>query len=73
MIRSFRHPGLQALYEGTSARYLAPSHVEKLGDILAVLDASYGPSDMNIHSLRLHPLKGRLKGFWAVSVSGNWR
>jgi toxin HigB-1 len=22
---------------------------------------------------RLHPLKGRLKGFWAVSVSANWR
>jgi len=21
----------------------------------------------------LHPLKGKLKGFWAVSVSGNWR
>ncbi|MGH7817896.1 MAG: type II toxin-antitoxin system RelE/ParE family toxin [Candidatus Binatia bacterium] len=20
-----------------------------------------------------HPLKGDLKGFWAVSVSGNWR
>jgi proteic killer suppression protein len=22
---------------------------------------------------RLHPLKGPLKGMWAVSVSGNWR
>lgn len=22
---------------------------------------------------QLHPLKGDLKGFWAVSVSGNWR
>ena len=22
---------------------------------------------------RLHPLKGELKGFWSVSVSGNWR
>ena len=21
----------------------------------------------------LHPLRGDLKGFWAVSVSGNWR
>lgn len=21
----------------------------------------------------LHPLKGKLKGFWAVRVSGNWR
>lgn len=22
---------------------------------------------------RLHPLKGDLKGFWSLSVSGNWR
>ena len=22
---------------------------------------------------KLHPLKGDLKGFWSVSVSGNWR
>ena len=28
---------------------------------------------MNLPGLRLHPLKGRLKGAWAVDVSGNWR
>jgi proteic killer suppression protein len=28
---------------------------------------------MNIPGFRLHPLKGSLAGFWAVSVSGNWR
>ena len=22
---------------------------------------------------RLHPLKGRLKGYWSISISGNWR
>ena len=22
---------------------------------------------------RLHPLKGELKGFWAISDTGNWR
>ncbi|MEW8195645.1 MAG: type II toxin-antitoxin system RelE/ParE family toxin [Candidatus Thiodiazotropha sp.] len=22
---------------------------------------------------RLHPLKGKLKGHWAIDVSGNWR
>ena len=40
---------------------------------LAVLDRSRGPDDMNIPGFRLHPLKGSLAGFWAVSVSGNWR
>jgi proteic killer suppression protein len=28
---------------------------------------------MDLPGLRLHPLKGRLKGRWAVTVSGNWR
>jgi len=52
---------------------VAPAHVEKLRDILAVLDRSRGPDDMDVPGFRLHPLKGSLIGFWAVSVSGNWR
>ena len=28
---------------------------------------------MDLPGLRLHPLKGELKGFYAVDVSGNWR
>jgi toxin HigB-1 len=28
---------------------------------------------MDIPGYRLHPLKGRLKGFWAVTVRANWR
>lgn len=28
---------------------------------------------MDLPGYRLHPLKGSLAGFWAVSVSGNWR
>ena len=34
---------------------------------------SITPDDMNIPGFRLHPLKGSLSGYWAVSVSGNWR
>jgi len=73
MIRSFKHRGLQALYEGRTARRVAPQHVEKLRDILALLDQSRGPDDMDLPGYRLHPLRGTLKGNWAVSVSGNWR
>lgn len=29
--------------------------------------------DMNLPGFRAHPLKGALKGHWAVWVSGNWR
>lgn len=48
-------------------------HVDKIERILAVLDRAAGPGDMGLPGFRLHPLKGDLAGFWAVSVSGNWR
>ncbi len=73
MIRSFRHRGLKALYDGRTTRRVAPEHVERLRDILAVLDRSRGPDDMNLPGFRLHRLKGKLEGHYAVSVSGNWR
>ena len=73
MIASFRHRGLKALYDAKTARRVAPSHVEKLRDILAALDRSRVPVDMNLPGFRLHELRGRLKGHYAVSVSGNWR
>jgi proteic killer suppression protein len=28
---------------------------------------------MSLRSYRLHPLRGDLKGYWSVTVSGNWR
>ncbi len=28
---------------------------------------------MEFPGLRLHPMKGDHKGYWAVDVSGNWR
>ena len=73
MIRSFRHRGLQALYEGKTTRRVASEHVGRLRDILAVLDRSRGPEDMRLPGFRLHALAGDRRGYWAVSVSGNWR
>ena len=52
---------------------MAPEHVLKLVRILAVLDRSRTPRDMSIPGFRLHPLAGELSGYYAVSVSGNWR
>ncbi|MBI3675535.1 MAG: type II toxin-antitoxin system RelE/ParE family toxin [Proteobacteria bacterium] len=73
MIRTFRHRGLKALYEGRSAARVSARHAAKLRDILAALDRSRNPMDMNLPGFRAHPLKGALKGHWAVWVSGNWR
>ena len=71
MIGSFRHRGLKALYDGGATRRVAPGHVQRLRDILAALDRSRGPEGMDLPGFQLHQL--RLKGHYAVSVSGNWR
>ena len=28
---------------------------------------------MALPGYRLHPLAGKMKGFWSVTVNGNWR
>lgn len=73
MIRSFKHRGLKALYDGRTAGRVAPNHVDKLRDIFAALDRSHTVQGMDLPGFRLHVLKGALKGHYAVSVSGNWR
>ena len=45
----------------------------KLRDILVRLDAATVIDDMDLPGFRLHPLKGNLKGSWAVTVRANWR
>ena len=40
---------------------------------LAALDTATVIDDMDIPGYRLHPLKGKRSGFWAINVSGNWR
>jgi toxin HigB-1 len=73
MIRSIRHKGLRRLFEDDDACGVDPEHVEKLRDILARLNASRVVSDMDLPGFRLHPLRGDLKGCWAVTVRANWR
>ena len=73
MIRSIRHKGLNRLYENDDPRGVIAEHVDKLRDILARLDAARAVTDMDMPGLRLHPLKGEMKGFWAVTVRANRR
>jgi proteic killer suppression protein len=73
MIPSIRHKGLKRLYEDDDPRGVMAQHAEKLRDILARLDAAATVDDMDLPGFRLHPLKGELEGFWAVTVRANWR
>ena len=73
MIKSFRHKGLQKFFFDGTKKGIQPKHAEKLADILDLLDAVSEIEDMNFPGSDLHPLKGDLRGFWSVKVSGNWR
>jgi toxin HigB-1 len=73
VIQSFRHRGLKRFYEKDERRGLRADHLDKIARILARLDEADAPGKMDLPGFRLHPLKGNLEGFWAMSVSGNWR
>ena len=73
MIQSIRRKGLKRLHEDDDPRGVIAEHAEKQRDILARLDAAATVADMDLPGLRLHPLKGALKGFWAVTVRASWR
>ena len=73
MIVRFRHRGLKQFFEKGTIRYLNANQVPKIRRILGLLDAAKGPKSLDLPGYRLHPLRGDLKGFWSVEVSGNWR
>lgn len=73
MIRGFRHRGLKRLFERGDRSQVRPDMLDKIENILAVLDRADVPEAMNLPTFRLHPLKGDLAGFWAVTVRANWR
>ncbi len=58
--------------KGTKAG-IQSAHATKISDQLAFLNAAATVEDMDKPGYRLHELKGKLKGHWAVDVSGNWR
>lgn len=73
-VRSFLHKGLKRFYEQGDRRGLAPDQVKKLTNMLTLLDEALQPDDMGVYpGWRLHPLKGDLKGYWSLTVTGNWR
>jgi proteic killer suppression protein len=73
MIERLRHKGLKLLFEEGDPTGVNPQHVEKIENILGLLDVAQDIEDMNVPTFRLHALKGDLKGFWAVTVRANWR
>ena len=73
MIESFRHKGLRLLFENDDRSKVSAEHVHRLRIILSALNEAGDVWDLDQPTFRLHALKGRLKGYWAVTVRANWR
>ena len=73
MIRNFRSAVLRRLMERGDERRIQPEHRETVRDILARLNASAAPGDLDLPGFRLHRLEGDYAGFRAVTVRANWR
>jgi proteic killer suppression protein len=73
MIHNFRHKGLQKLFQHDDGSKLPSDMVERIRLILSTLQAAQEVEAMNLPTFRLHPLKGELQGFFAVTVRANWR
>ncbi len=48
-------------------------HEQKLRLQLVSIDNAKSKNDINVPALKLHELKGDLRGHYLISVNGNWR
>ena len=73
MIGRLRHRGLRQLYSEGDRQGLNAKHVEKIDRVLAHLDVTTAPDNLNLPGFHLHPLQGDLAGYWSITVRANWR
>jgi toxin HigB-1 len=70
----FPHKGLRQLYESGVSKGLPAAMADKLRKLLFALETADSLKELSrFPGWKLHPLKGDLKGFWSLTVTGNWR
>jgi proteic killer suppression protein len=73
MIKSWKHKGLKRFYTSGDKSGIRPDHAKRLTMILQLLDVANRPEVFDLPGLNFHPLKGKLKNFYALTVRANWR
>lgn len=73
MIKSFKHKGLQKLFQTGSLQGIQAMHAQRLRLILSRLNNITQIDDINLPSFRLHRLKGNMNNLWSITVQANWR
>jgi proteic killer suppression protein len=73
-LERFNHKGLRRLYEEEDAKGIPAEMTDKLTKLLFALETAADLEPLRrFPGWRLHPLKGDMKGFWSLAVTGNWR
>jgi len=71
---NFRHKGLRQFYTDDNPKGLSASLIDKLRKLLFALETAQDIEQVGrFPGWKLHQLKGNLKGFWSLTVTGNWR
>jgi proteic killer suppression protein len=75
MIKSINHKGLKLLWTKGDASKLPPEQVHRIRKVLNMINYLEDvPKDLQpFQNLRPHLLKGELKDFWSLDISGNYR
>jgi proteic killer suppression protein len=73
-LRRFRHKGLRQLHNDDDATGVPQVMADKLRKLLLALETATNLDQVSrFPGWKLHPLKGDLRGFWSLTVTGNWR
>jgi proteic killer suppression protein len=73
-LTGFRHKGLKQIHAGEHAKGVPAAMADKLRKLLFALETANNLDQVSrFPGWKLHRLKGKLKGFWSLTVTGNWR
>ena len=73
MIKSFKHKGLQELFEKGKTKRISPDFCPRLIRQMDAINQADFLEQLNFPGYDLHELKGEFAGFWAMKVNKNWR
>ena len=75
MIKSIKSKALRLLWEKDDSSKLPSTQLKKIRMVLQIIDdLEEVPEDLaDLVSFRPHPLKGDLKGYWSLDITGNYR
>ena len=73
MIRTFKSKALGAYWKSGATRKLPVENAARISRMLRALNAAESPEDMRLPGYYFHPLEGKDKGRYSITVTGNWR